>query len=162
MAIKINIGTLNEGYQQIGLSAGFRELGLTDNVVKENVDISLELFKSIHQLDIKVKISGFLWMDCDRCLEEFYKPFESEFEIVYVQKAAREDEIDEDYIRTYNPFMKTIDLTNDIKEMIILSVPMKKLPDENKDGSCSWCGKTKDYWNSIIIDEDELKSIDNN
>ena len=162
MAIKINIATLNEGSQQIVLSADFRELGFEENFVKDNVDVSLEFYKSTHQLDVKVKISGSLRMDCDRCLEEFYKPFETKFEMVYVQKAEREDEIDEDYIRTYNPFMKTIDLTNDIKEMVILSVPMKKLPDENKDGSCSWCGKTKDYWNSVIIDEDELKSMNNN
>jgi len=151
MAIKINIGTLNEGNEQIELFTDNKELGLPENFVKNDVSILLELYKTNHQLDVKIKISGFLKMECDRCLEEFNKPFETEAEIVYVQKTAREEDINEDYIRTYNPFMKTIDLTNDIKEMIILAVPMKKLPEENKDGSCSWCGKTKDYWNSILI-----------
>ena len=53
--------------------------------------------------------------------------------------------------------MKSVDITSDIKESIILSVPMKKLPSENPDSSCSWCGKTKEYWSSIIIDEEELE-----
>jgi uncharacterized protein len=162
MAIKINIGTLKEGSQQIELSADDNELGLERNLIKGNVDIILVFFKTIHQLDLKVIISGFLKMECDRCLDEFDKAFESGFEIVFVQKASRERVIDEDYIRTYNPSMQTIDITKDIKETIILSIPMKKVPDEKPDGSCSWCGKTKEYWDSVIIDEDELNSLNNN
>jgi len=158
VAIKINIASLKEGGQELELVSNAKEIGLDEGFIKESLLVKLELYKLVHQLDINVKISGVLKMECDRCLEAFEKPFETKFELVYVQKSPREEAIDDDYIRTYNPFMKTIDITNDIKEIVILSVPMKKLPDEKQDGSCSWCGKSKDYWNNIIIDEEELKN----
>jgi uncharacterized metal-binding protein YceD (DUF177 family) len=87
---------------------------------------------------------------CDRCLERYELPFERDFEIVFVQKAEREEKINEDFIRSYSPFMKTIDITNDIREYILLSVPMRKVPAETETGSCSWCGKTQEYWQNLI------------
>ncbi len=160
MAIKINIGSLNDGGQMLELETDAKELGIDDGVLKGQIELKLELFKTVHQLDVKVSISGELKLVCDRCLEDFSKGFQTQFELVYVQKAAREEEINEDYIRTYSPHMKSVDITEDIKESIILAIPMKKLPSENPDGSCSWCGKTKDYWSSIIIDEEELEDRD--
>jgi len=158
MAIKINIGSLKDGSQQLDLISDFKELGIDEKILKDPAEITLDLFKTVHQLDIRGKIRGTLKMECDRCLEVFEKPFDSDFELVYVQKTAREEAVDDDYIRTYNPFMKQVDITKDIKEIIILSVPMKKLPEEKENGSCSWCGRSKDYWNKIIIDEEELNN----
>ena len=43
--------------------------------------------------------------------------------------------------------------TNDIKEMVLLAIPMRQVPEEKQDGSCSWCGKTKEYWHQFIVDE---------
>jgi uncharacterized metal-binding protein YceD (DUF177 family) len=153
VSIKINISSLREGSQQLELIADSKEIGLGEGFIKDPLQITLDLHKMVHQLDINAKISGVLKMECDRCLDVFEKPFENKFEIVYVQKSPREDAIDDDYIRTYNPYMKTVDITNDVKEMVILSVPMKKLPAENENGACSWCGREKDFWNGIIADK---------
>ncbi len=157
MAIKINIGTLNEGSQQLVLNSDSKEIGLDENLATDPIEITLDLFKTTHQLDIRAKITGKLKLECDRCLEIFEKPFDSDFELVLVQKNRREEEINEENIRTFDAHMKSVDITNDIKETIILSVPMKKLPEEKNDGSCSWCGKSREFWSSIIkIDEEEL------
>jgi uncharacterized metal-binding protein YceD (DUF177 family) len=50
--------------------------------------------------------------------------------------------------------MKTIDITNDVREFILLSVPMRKVPAETDTGACSWCGKTEEYWKSLIQDKE--------
>jgi hypothetical protein len=34
---------------------------------------------------------------------------------------------------------------------------MRQVPEERQDGSCSWCGKTKEYWHQFIVDEEELE-----
>ncbi len=156
MAIKINIASLKDGSQQLDLVSDAKEIGLDETLVKDTLDINLFLTKTTHQLDIRAGIKGNLNLECDRCLEEFKKPIEAGFEVVFVQKSPREEEINDDYIRTYNPHMKQVDITNDVKETIILSIPMKKVPEEKPDGSCSWCGKGKDYWKDIIVDEEEL------
>jgi len=58
LAIKINIGSLNDGSQQLDLTAGSKEIGLDERLFKNGLGISLDLFKAIHQLDVKAKITG--------------------------------------------------------------------------------------------------------
>ena len=154
MAIKLNIGTLNDGSQQLELFTDAREIGLDEKLLKGSLTIGIDLFKATHQLDFKVKISGIMNLVCDRCLDVYELPFESAFEIVFVQKSEREEAINDDYIRTYSPFMKTVDITNDIREYTLLSVPMRKVPAETSEGVCTWCGKTEEYWKNLIKDEE--------
>jgi len=154
VAIKLNIGTLNDGSQQIELVSDAKEIGLDDKLLKGNLLIYIEFFKATHQLDLNVKVSGIMNLVCDRCLDAYETPFESAFEIVFVQKADREEAINDDYIRTYSPFMKTVDITNDIREYVLLSVPMRKIPAKTQEGVCTWCGKTEDYWKTLIKDEE--------
>ncbi len=153
MGIKINIGSLNDGSQTLDITSDAKELGLPEGFIKDTLDIKLDLFKTTHQLDLKVNIRGIIFLECDRCLENFERAFSTSFELVLVQQSSREEAINEDYIRTYSPHMKSVDITTDIKEAVILTVPMKKLPDEKPDGSCSWCGRTKDFWKDILVEK---------
>jgi uncharacterized protein len=154
MAIRLNIGTLKEGSQQLDLFTDVKEIGVDEGLIKGDISLSIELFKATHQLDLKAKITGIMNLVCDRCLEKYELPFERDFEIVFVQKAEREEKINEDYIRSYSPYMKTIDITNDIREFILLSVPMRKVPARTDKGACSWCGKTDEYWKNLIMDKE--------
>ena len=155
MAIKINIGSLNDGSQTLEFKSDEKELGLEEGFLKGPLIINLELFKTTHQLDLKAHITGTIFLDCDRCLEKFEKVFNTSFELVFVQQTHREEAFSEEEIRSYSPHMKSVDITTDIKEAVILTVPMKKLPDEKPDGSCSWCGRTKDFWKDILVEKDE-------
>ena len=161
MSIKINIGSLKEGGQQIELETDAAELRLEESSgwqSKGNIKVLLDLFKTTNQLDIKANIRGLLQLECDRCLDLYEKPLEQNLELVYVLKSPREESVNDDYYRTYDPNMRTIDITNDIKEMIVLAVPMKRVPFEKEDGSCSWCGKTREYWQQFIVDEEESEN----
>ena len=50
MAIKINIGSLNDGSQQLELVSNSAELGVEDGILKDPVLIGLELCKTNFQL----------------------------------------------------------------------------------------------------------------
>ena len=150
MAIKINIGTLNDGAQQLEFISDSKEIGFDKELLKDKLLISIDLFKAAHQLDLRIKLTGIMRLACDRCLEIYEMPFEKDFELVLVQKAQREEAYSDDYIRTYSSFMQTVDITNDIKEYFLLAIPMRKVPPETDAGVCTWCGKTKEYWQSLI------------
>ncbi len=150
MAIKINIGTLNDGAQQLEFISDSKEIGFDKELLKDKLLISIDLFKATHQLDLRIKLTGIMKLACDRCLEIYEMPFEKDFELVLVQKAQREEAYSDDYIRTYSPYMQTVDITNDIKEYFLLAIPMRKVPPETGAGVCTWCGKTKEYWQSLI------------
>jgi len=158
MSIKISIGSLKEGSQQVSLEVNPAELSLEENIIKGNINLLLDLFKADNQLEIKASVNGILELECDRCLDLFEKKFEQKLELVYIQKSPREEVYNDDYLRIYLPHMKTVDITNDIKEMVMLAVPMRKVPPEKEDGSCTWCGKTKEYWHQFIVDEEELEN----
>lgn len=158
MAIKINIGSLNDGSQVLELKSSEKELGIEEGFLKEPVSVKLELFKTTHQLDLKAEISGIIFLECDRCLDRFEKKFTSSFQLIFVQQTHREEAFSEEDIRSYSSHMKSVDITTDIREAVILTVPMRKLPDENPDGSCSWCGRSKEFWKDILVekkDEDD-------
>lgn len=154
MSIRINIGTLNDGTHELNLTSDSKELGLENGIIKDKLEIFLELFKTSNQLDLKVKLKGKMLLPCDRCLEEYEQPFEKDFELVYVQQTAREDKFDDDYVKSYSPHMKTIDITDDLRQYVLLSVPMKHVPPVKDDGTCTWCGKTKEYWESFYKKEE--------
>jgi uncharacterized protein len=154
MAIKINLAALGEGSQVIDFISSPKELGIDEGLIPGKLNISADILKVSHQVDMKINISGKFHLACDMCLEIYEMEFRKNFELVFVQKTAREGIIDNDYIKTYNPFTKDIDITEDIREYVLLAVPMKKLPAENADGTCSWCGKTKDYWDNFIKKEE--------
>ena len=155
MAIKINIGSLNDGSQLLELTSDEKELGLDEGFLKEPLSVSLELFKTTHQLDLKGNIQGTIFLECDRCLEKFEKNFDTSFELIFVQQTHREEAFSEEDIRTYSHHMKSVDITTDIKEAVILTVPMKKLPAQKQDGSCSWCGRSKEFWKDILVEKDD-------
>ena len=155
MAIRININTLKEGSQLLEFSSDTKELGLDENLTNHEIRIRLGLNKTSDQLDIRANVSGKMNLICDRCLESFDKNFESSIELVYAQRHRREEKIDDDYFRTYDASHRTIDITNDLKETVLLSVPFKKLPDENEKGECTVCKKNHDYWKQFITNIDE-------
>ena len=154
MAIKINLGTLKEGSQVLDFESDNKEIGLDEKFLKDKLNISIDLSKVTHQIDMKIFLRGIINLTCDRCLEVFEKDLNTSFELVFVQKSHRESSFDDGYVKTFNPFMKTIDVTGDIREYILLSIPMKHLPPENPDGSCSWCGKSKEYWKKFIKEDE--------
>ena len=155
MAIKFNLGNKKESLQTLELISDEKELGIGEGFLKEPLAICLELFKTTHQLDLKANINGTIFLECDRCLEKFEKKFNTSFQLIFVQQTHREEAFSEEEIRTYSPHMKSVDITTDIKEAVILTVPMKKLPDEKPDGSCSWCGRTKDFWKDILVEKSD-------
>ena len=157
MAVKIDIGELREGSQQLDIITNSKELGLDEKLIKGKLFVAVDILKTSNQLDLNVYVSGLLKLACDRCLEEFDHQFESEFELVYVQKPAVEVKLQDDYIKVFNTFTKTIDITNDLHEYILLAIPMRKVPAEVND-KCSWCGRSNEMWNSDIIDLDKSAS----
>ncbi|MCE1166238.1 MAG: DUF177 domain-containing protein [Bacteroidetes bacterium] len=82
---------------------------------------------------------------CDRCLEDFGMNINGNFEAVY--KYSRDpEELDSGEggnIFFIAPEMNFIDLTELVREYILISLPMRKAPGET-DGRCDYCGKTEE------------------
>jgi uncharacterized protein len=77
---------------------------------------------------------------CDRCSTDFKLDVRGEYRMVYLLRSIENDE-SELNITYLSPDTDKIDISNDLRDYLILSVPMKRLCDEECKGLCIKCGK---------------------
>ena len=112
--------TLSERFnpQEIGLHIP-NELRFTTSI-----EVTAHFQKEKETVWVKVSAAGNQEMVCDRCLETFTKDYNGQFDFDYSVK----DQV-------------VLDITDDIRQEILLSYPVKFLCRENCEGLCSKCGK---------------------
>ena len=122
---------------------------VTDTTVKVN------LYKAGNQFDLNINLKGKFKLLCDRCMEDYIQEFNNSFEVIYKYEFGK-DEIDneEDDIKFISPKTNFIDLIEDVRDYIILSIPMKHVPGE-RDGICTYCNKDT----SVILNIVRQKEI---
>lgn len=144
--LKINIGNLKDGEHLFEFSVLPEEVDIDTVKVKDKVSVLSKLYKSGNQITLNTEVSGKFELECDRCMENYIQDFSNTFEVIYKYdfKDADSEDIDKnDEIKFISPNTKFIELRNDIRDFVLLSVPMKKVP-EVKDGTCSYCNKNID------------------
>jgi uncharacterized protein len=107
------------------------------------VDVNLE--KTSNQLYLKAAIQAAGTFQCDRCVEEFDKGLNTSYTMFYVYDDLDATTYEESQVQVLSPDTTHLDLTKDIREMVMLAVPMKLLCRENCQGLCSRCGRNWNY-----------------
>ncbi|MBI4417285.1 MAG: DUF177 domain-containing protein [Ignavibacteriales bacterium] len=81
---------------------------------------------------------------CDRCLDQFRMDVTSRHSIVYIQGAEPPDDLAEFEEVQYLPLdSNMIDLGEDVRQFLILSLPLKMLCREDCAGLCPVCGTNR-------------------
>lgn len=108
--------------------------------VKTLVDVKGQLYIIDSRLYINLKIKTNLETSCNRCLELFNYPFESNINVELVHEDLlnhKEEEVDEDIIYYQE---NTVDLSELVREHIIMNIPMKFICSTSCKGLCPNCG----------------------
>ena len=144
---KINIGNLHEGHHEFVFTpeAGDFDLGQTDC---RELKIVASIEKTGSQLILNGEVSGRFFLDCHRCLEAFSLPFQTGFEIAY--KYDYSGELigkDEDNIKFISPKTVFVNISDAVRDYILLSLPMRAVPPDDN-GICAVCKRnTEDFLN---------------
>lgn len=147
--MKINLAKLHEGVNQLGFKIRPVELGF------DQKDDTLFLFPNDTFADVEIQKFGDKYFvnvhlvtlahySCDRCLEEYDRDLTADFQLVY-SKEERIGVVDDDDFRLLGDKQTEIDLREDIRENILLVIPMKHLCDENCKGLCPHCGTNLNF-----------------
>lgn len=140
--LKLNVLNLKEGGNNYNYVLSAADLGLDDKIFVNKINADVIAIKSIYQLEILVKFSSVLNLECDRCLDSFEYDFKGDFTLYYKPLQVKDSNIDvnedEDNLRFLSIDKKYIDLTDDLRDFILLSIPMRKVPEEI-DGVCVVC-----------------------
>jgi uncharacterized protein len=151
--MEIKISNLGEGEHIYNFDTDAEEFEIPDLNFAGPIKTKVVLNKVGTQLNLNLICVGIFIFPCERCLEELKKPFDVNFELIYKFDFSGElidsDEVNEDNIKYIDPHTYKIDLTNDVRDYLILNVPMKRTHDEN-DENCKQIRKS---------DSDESKGI---
>ncbi len=141
--IKIRVSQLSNGLHEYHFSAKPSDIGLGGNFTKQ-VEIDAVLDKEARQMYLKtdVKCSGMF--QCDRCVEEFEQQVSNRVNMFYVYDEFDTGSHPPDEVQVISEDTVYIDLTDDIRQIVTLGVPLKLLCRDDCKGLCPRCGTN---WN---------------
>jgi len=139
--MKISLVRLSEGLHTINFVEKLADLGLENHPnLRDEVTVRADIEKRSPHYFLKnsVRMSG--RFACDRCTDEFDKTVIGEGRAVFSSDEAMLEMSEADDIRYLASDVKEIDITDDIRDTVLLSVPMKNLCSEDCRGLCAGCG----------------------
>ena len=98
-----------------------------------NVDVDLLFDKKTTLLELNFKISGFVNVNCDLTNEPYNQPIKNEFDLVVKFGDEYNDEYEDILIVPHGTY--EINVQQYIYELIVLSVPIKRVHPGVKDGT---------------------------
>ncbi|HVN49040.1 MAG TPA: DUF177 domain-containing protein [Bacteroidota bacterium] len=117
-----------------------------DNRFIEKIRVRASLEKASAQLLLRAAIEATARFACDRCLDEYETMLATTYTMMYVVDERSMDGVrDEDELRVLSADTNYIDLDDDVRQFILLTVPQKLLCNENCLGICSVCGGNKNH-----------------
>ncbi|MEK9137509.1 MAG: DUF177 domain-containing protein [Bacteroidota bacterium] len=137
--MRIQVGGLSDGVYQFTLSADASVLGLDGNF-DDQVIVKATIEKNGTQTFLSAAISVQGRFECDRCLTPFQSPLTSSYRMYYVTEEGADSHIDPAELQVVPPGSSVIDLTEDVRQTVMLSVPLKLLCSESCKGLCPYCG----------------------
>lgn len=141
--MKIQVGGLTDGVYGYRLSGDPASLGL-DERFPNAVAVDATIEKSGTQVFLSAKVKTEALFECDRCLSSFRSALESSYRMYYVTEESSDRQIDPVELQIVPPGFSVIDLHDDVRQTVLLSIPLKVLCSEDCKGLCPHCGAN---WN---------------
>jgi len=137
--MKIKISSLKDGAYEYFFEDDVKKLDLEQPFVGKYFT-KVNLSKYFNQIILEVATSVDAELECDRCANIYSTKIESRYKMVYLhdQPEGDDDSVDVTYI---SKDADKIDITEDVRDYILLAIPMKKLCKEDCKGLCLQCGK---------------------
>lgn len=112
--------------------------------VEGKIGVSLKIYKVGITVTVSGEVKAIIGLECSRCLKEFSCPISSAFTVNYIpinqiekegEYELRTDDLDTNFYRG-----DKIDLSDLVKEQLLLSLSMQPLCSPDCKGLCSRCG----------------------
>lgn len=137
--MKIQVGGLSDGVYEYTLATDAASLELGSHF-QERIVVNVTVEKSGSQVFLKAAVSAGASFTCDRCLTPFLSPLASSYRMCYVAEGSTHGSIDPAELQVVPAGFSVIDMSDDVRQTVLLSVPLKLLCSESCRGLCPHCG----------------------
>lgn len=156
-AMIIKYANYSDGVHYLNFNEQASSLGLSEPFCN-GVNLDVKMDKSHNQIIINGDLTLKAKFLCDRCADEFETELKNHFIITYLF-GRKEDDQENDNLYFLSPDIDKIDLRPDVVDFAVLSVPMKKLCQEDCKGLCSKCGTNLNRETCKCTEEDKVNPI---
>jgi uncharacterized protein len=140
---RINISNLPQGIHEYSFDAEAAKLTL-NALYYGAVRLAATLDKSPGQIMLRATVNASARLMCDRCLEHFEERIGTGYTILYVMETRSTEEIQsEEEMQVLSHDTNYIDLDEDVRQYLELSLPQKQLCRGDCAGLCPICGRNK-------------------
>ncbi len=129
----IKISNLKNGvhrYEFERVASDFADEWIDTERFSAPIFITATLTKTMTELVVELSITTVISLQCDRCLAPITKTISGDYRILFLQSANAvpdaEQDLDDD-VRWLSAHETHIDLTTDVRETLLLAVPMKNV-----------------------------------
>jgi len=142
--MKVEFRQVKAGGSEFSFSVPATDLELEVQGFKfpEPIGIELTATKSGDEIIFQGNVSTLIEAECARCLELFEKPVSSrlQFVIQFLDVGGPEDTGDDDFV-VLPKTAEDYDISDRVREAIILELPYKPLCEKSCRGLCPMCGE---------------------
>ena len=138
MIIRLN-GLRNRGPVEFTAEMKPAEYDLPLDLFQKPVAVRAVLEDSGTLINADFTVVTFSVRTCDRCAIDFDLPVKTDFKLKFISEKQQEWTSGDD-TRTFHPDNPVVDVSTDIKDELLLAVPMKILCSADCRGICPGCG----------------------
>jgi uncharacterized protein len=138
--MKIQLAGLSEGIHEYHFDAAAAELGLGQEY-SDAVSVDASLDRTGNEILLTARIKAASNVVCDRCVAPFTQTLSPSYQMYYVWNEPDATRFDSSEVQVIPPGLSVIDLTEDVRQTILLAVPFKLLCKNDCKGLCPRCGK---------------------
>ncbi len=124
--LKFKINEIEEGdsAQDVTVAAEELALGVDSG---DLFDVHVAFNRSRTMIQVRLLVEGELHLVCDRSLEPFVCPVEADYTVIFKPDVEEETEDDHVAVRRLNMPSNLIDITRDVRDTLLLTIPIRKL-----------------------------------
>ncbi len=142
--MKIAISKLKEGEHNYHFDFRRTDVGLEDGYGYDfEIHLDVRLTKMGDEYLVQGRVRTRANFVCDRCAEPYVAEIDDRMTVLYTLSdkiLPPEEERKFDEIRRIDPETLEIDISDDVRQTLILAIPLKKLCSEDCKGLCPHCG----------------------
>lgn len=141
--MKISISNLSEGVHAFLFSAEPSHLSLGVNFTK-GVSVNVTVDKTSREVFLRVQVAASGKFTCDRCIDEFDRQVIAAHQMIFVYGEQDKTRFPQHEVQVLGFGTPFIDISEDVRQFIMLAVPRKLLCKDDCSGLCPRCGTN---WN---------------
>ncbi len=136
--MKIRISTFDQDHQILEDVIDKRNIGIYDNSFNNKIIVKLLIDKSYKCWKIHGILETKIVLTCDRCLELFDLYLSPKIDIIISTDKVLE--VDSENVIYFQPGTDEIDISENLRDYLLLSIPIKKNCTDECKGLCPSCG----------------------